>query len=219
MGTECGLRQRKKERTRRALTEAAIELFDRKGYDETTIAEIAAAADVSTRTFFSYFPTKEDILFADTEARVDTALAVIDARRPADRPADVLMRAVQAILEAHVATDFFGRIAPLRMRLVLAAPALQGHALQRLFSAQRRMARHLHAAFPDELDAVGAASAVGAFMGALIGAVMASLEDVHTAEQLVTRQPDELMERLKRAAEIAILGIGELGAPTGASGR
>jgi len=219
MVTECGLRQRKKERTRRALIEAAIELFDRKGYDETTIAEISAAADVSTRTFFSYFPAKEDVLFADTEARVETALAVIDARRPADRPADVLMRAVGAIVESHVMTDFFSRMAPLRMRLVVAAPALQGHALQRLFSAQHRMARHLQAAFPDELDIVGAAAAVGAFMGALIGAVVASLEDVDTAERLVVGHPEELMERLKQAAEIAVLGIGTLGNPPASGAR
>jgi AcrR family transcriptional regulator len=63
------LRDRKRERTRRALIDAAVALFERKGYDETTVAEIAAAADIGTRTFFSYFASKEDILFRDSDTR------------------------------------------------------------------------------------------------------------------------------------------------------
>jgi len=213
MATE-GLRERKKERTRRALIEAAIDLFDRKGYDETTVAEIAAAAEVSTRTFFSYFRTKEDILFSDTETRVDIALAAIDARGPADRPADVLQRAIRVIFESDAGTEL-SRMAPLRMRLVVGAPALQGHALHRLFTAQRRMAEHLRAAFPDELDLVSAAAIVGSFVGALVGAAIVSVADMSTAERLVTAQPELLAERLGRAAEISIRGIGGFGAGPG----
>jgi AcrR family transcriptional regulator len=58
-----GLREPKKRQTRDALARAALELFVERGYDETTLAEIADAAGVSTRTIFAYFPGKEDILF------------------------------------------------------------------------------------------------------------------------------------------------------------
>jgi AcrR family transcriptional regulator len=80
------LRDRKRERTRRALIDAAAALFERKGYNETTVAEIAAAADIGTRTFFSYFASKEDILFPDNDTRTQTTIqAIADTIRPRGR--------------------------------------------------------------------------------------------------------------------------------------
>lgn len=65
-----GLRERKKERTRQAIIEAAWELFRQKGYDAATIDEIADSADVSRRTFFRYFPTKEAVVFHSSADRL-----------------------------------------------------------------------------------------------------------------------------------------------------
>ncbi|MFE9325699.1 TetR family transcriptional regulator [Nocardia sp. NPDC052278] len=59
------LRERKKERTRRTIREVAFRLFREQGYTETTIEQIAAAAEVSPSTFFRYFPTKEQLVLAD----------------------------------------------------------------------------------------------------------------------------------------------------------
>src|SRR5216684_3869976 len=62
---DLSLRERKKQQTRELIVETALELFSEHGYQATTVADIAASADVSERTVFAYFLTKEDILFAD----------------------------------------------------------------------------------------------------------------------------------------------------------
>jgi len=77
-----GLRERKKQRTRELIAATALDLFAEQGFSRTTVAEIAEAADVSERTVFTYFPTKEDILFSDHFA-LEAALSAALASRPA----------------------------------------------------------------------------------------------------------------------------------------
>jgi AcrR family transcriptional regulator len=82
MNAQPGLRERKKQRTREAIVRAAQQLFVERGYHGTTLPDIAEAADVSTRTIFGYFASKEDILFADLDQQ-QAALACAVADRPA----------------------------------------------------------------------------------------------------------------------------------------
>jgi AcrR family transcriptional regulator len=92
-----GLRERKKARTREALHDAAMSLFSDQGFDGTTVEEIAAACEMSPRTFFRYFPTKEDVLFGDFEQR-STALVETLAAQPVDlTPLAAIHAAMRAI--------------------------------------------------------------------------------------------------------------------------
>src|SRR5262245_47636331 len=123
-----GLREVKKERTRQALIDAAAELFERRGYDRTTVADIAAAADISTRTFFSYFASKEELVFPEADDRVHAVVDAIAARGPADGPADVLLHALHNVHEAS--GEMLSPLAALRIRLIQTVPAVRGRALQ-----------------------------------------------------------------------------------------
>ena len=203
-GTPAGsLRERKRDRTRRALVDAAVGLFERDGYDRTTVADIAAAADIGTRTFFSYFASKEELLFPESDARVAAAVAAIAHRKPADRPADVLVRALRDVGAGDgEPDDMVDRVAALRTRLFATVPAVRGRALQIQLDAQREIAGHLRRAFPDELDQVTAAALVGAFVGAVSGALQALLDDPGNPN--ATDDPDQLRRQLRRATDVAL---------------
>lgn len=169
------LRDRKRARTRQALIDAATELFTRNGYDETTIADIAAAADIGARTFFSYFASKEELLFPESDERIQAAIDAIATRTPDEGPADVLLRALRDT--GNTSDDLVSPLAALRLRLTQTVPAVRGRALQLQLDAQREIARHLAEAFPDQLDQVGAAALTGAFIGAIAGALQALLDE------------------------------------------
>jgi len=80
------LRQRHADRTRAAIVSAALELFRERGFQGTTIDEIAERADVGSRTFFRYFPTKEAVLFADAVAQRERMAQQLAARPPDEHP-------------------------------------------------------------------------------------------------------------------------------------
>ena len=184
------LRDRKRERTRRALLEAAVELFESRGYEATTVADIAAAAEVGTRTFFNYFESKEELLFPEPDERVRAAVHAIATRRSDDRPVDVLLRALRAAGDnpgEHLGDDLAARIAVLRAQVSRTVPAVSGRAAHAQLAAQQEIARQLRGAFPEELDDVGAAALVGAVVGAVSGALTVLFSG---------RQPVEDGERL-----------------------
>jgi AcrR family transcriptional regulator len=192
------LRHHKKIRTRQAIVDAATELFATRGYEKTTVADIAAAADIGTRTFFSYFASKEELLFPQADARVAAAADAIATRKPGEGPAEVLVRALR---EAGASDDdLVSPLARLRLELIRTVPAVRGRGLQIQVDAQREIARHLRDAYPDELDEVSAAALVGALVGAVSGALQVLLDD----PDAVAGGPKLLKERLRRATDVAL---------------
>lgn len=80
MTAELGLRERKKQQTRRMLSETARRLFSERGFEHVSIAEIARHADVSEQTVFNYYPSKEDLVYSGLEAFEEQLLAAIRER-------------------------------------------------------------------------------------------------------------------------------------------
>lgn len=97
-------RERKKRQTREALIHAALELFDAKGYEQTAVREITDAVDVSERTFFRYFASKEDLALSFAKDGTDALLAALAARPAAEDPLTALRNAFRESLRV-VTTD------------------------------------------------------------------------------------------------------------------
>jgi AcrR family transcriptional regulator len=197
MGRMTGLRERKKERTRQTLIAVAVRLFEEKGFDAVTVAEIAEAAEVSTRTFFLHFPTKEDVLFANADLRVDLGLRVIAERAPGEHHREVLTRAMAEMIAHSWEEDLASGLAALRIRLAAGSPALGARLYRQYGLAQEDFARALREAY--ELDEVAAAALVGALVGAVGAVAVVSLRRGDT--------PDECRAAMIRATHL-VLGPG-----------
>ena len=90
-----GLRERKKGRTRDAIRDAAHDLFVERGYPGTTVDDIAAAADVSPRTFFRYFANKEEVLFSRFDETLDLLREFLDQRPAGESVGEALRAALE----------------------------------------------------------------------------------------------------------------------------
>jgi AcrR family transcriptional regulator len=101
MSETAGLRARKKERTRQAISDAAIALFLSDGFDEVSVADIAAAAEVSKPTLFRYFPTKDDLVLDRFADHLGELARVVDGRGPGETPLAALHRHFQAGLDGR----------------------------------------------------------------------------------------------------------------------
>jgi AcrR family transcriptional regulator len=204
MEQTLGLRERKKESTRRALVAAAARLFAEKGYAQTTVAEIAAAAEVSTKTLFNYFAGKEDILFCGDRQRLNTALRVIAERGPDEQPVDLLVRLGEELIAsfAHLNGDTDEVTAipyALRVRLILTVPELQARTMHHLQDAQLQLAEALHVAYPDQLDQITAAAMIGALMGAANATRLVSMKQGD--------RPHQVLAATRQGLEVAMRGV------------
>src|SRR5919108_4215791 len=84
MDDQPGLRERKKQQTWGLIAQTARRLFQERGFDAVTVADIARAADISRKTVFNYFPTKEDLFYSGLEFFEARLLEAIRQRKPGE---------------------------------------------------------------------------------------------------------------------------------------
>jgi len=170
MNTELGLRERKKQQTRRAIADAAKRLFLEHGFDQVSVAEVARAADVSEQTVFNYFPTKEDLVFERMDTFEHELLAAV-RNRPEGEPAlHAFVRFILNRSNSAMAGDGKRRVAQLT-RLVTVSPSLMSRERQIVAQYTDALAALLAdetGAAPDDIEPRLAAEAMMAFHRSLI---------------------------------------------------
>ncbi len=151
MPSEPGLRERKKARTHRAISEAAIALFLERGYDAVSVSEIAAAAEVSKRTLFSYFPTKDELVLHRFADHQDEAARVVRGRPPDVTPLDALRDHIRSALgRQDPITGLCDHPAVVAFyRLVSDTPALGAAMARYLTAGEDALTAALHESAPD----------------------------------------------------------------------
>jgi len=127
MDAVVSLRERKKADTRRRLMTLALRLFEERGFDETTVGELAASADVAPRTFFRYFPTKVEVLFGDHDELVALLRDTL-AARPADESIVHAVRRATLVGIQRLITDPAPYLT--RSRLAASVPAAYARSRQ-----------------------------------------------------------------------------------------
>jgi AcrR family transcriptional regulator len=120
-----GLRETKKASTREAIAGAAMGLFVKRGFDHVTVAEIARAANVSEKTVFNYFPTKEDIFFDEVPDRLEALTEAVRNRRPGQSLVET-MHELHAAQTSRLASPGFVHFA----RTIEESPALQAKEIE-----------------------------------------------------------------------------------------
>ena len=207
MSEEVGLRQRKKAETRQALWHAAVGLFLERGYDNVSIAEIAAAANVSKMTVFNYFSTKDDLVFGPMEEHIEEYAKVVRSRATGESVVAALRRHWLDRLAARdpiTGLNDSPGIAGLQ-RLILQTPSL----MPRLYVFVHRSEEALIEALEQETDRLTArlaASQITSVQGVLL---------MHNLEQLLAGRPAddvhaEAVANAQQAFDVLAGGIGYL---------
>jgi AcrR family transcriptional regulator len=195
---KLGLRERKKQQTREKIAQVALQLFAERGYDHTTLAEIAEAADVAPRTIFAYFESKEDILLCGERSFLDDLKRRLD-ERPAGRTTVDALRAFLSEIPPQDEDDL------LRKKVMSDNPELQmkahaGHTRLEPMLAES-IAKDLGAQ-PDDLQPMLAAASVTAAFISVRDRIFAAEEggEPMTHEQAMATL-DQVLEFLRGGLE------------------
>ncbi|MEU3743671.1 MULTISPECIES: TetR family transcriptional regulator [Streptomyces] len=201
-----GLRERKKQRTRDALIRVALELFTTQGYERTTVDEIVEAVEVSQRTFFRYFGSKEEVAFAVQHMVEELFVRALGERPATEGPFDALRHAVLSSWD-H-AGEAIADVVPVELylrnfQMIESTPALLAFHLRRSAETEETIARII--ADREGLDVDGDPRpriAVAAFSGVM-----------RVTGQMWVRGTDQSLEGIRALTERYLDHLGPALAP------
>ena len=193
-----GLRERKKQQTRDRIANEALRLFAERGYDETTLADIADAAEVAPRTIFAYFDSKEDIVLCKELTFLDTLKHKLDERPPGTTTVDALR-------------DFLSTIEPpdeqakLRKRIFQGNPSLQMSMRAQLGELEPMLAESIATDLGAEPDDIRP-RLIAASMTAAFTAVRDRFHEAESGDEPINHEDgmailDEVLEFLRGGLE------------------
>ncbi len=200
-----GLRERKKRERRKAISDVAMQLFEQRGYDAVTVAEIARAADVSEQTVFNYFPAKEDLVFDEAdEVRAGLVAAVRD-RPDGATLVDGFRRIPESMLtrlERYDGTPLVGMAA-----LIAGSPALRRRAREIVVENADALAAAISESAGVPPNSPRAWSIAGALLGLQFGLLRTIVARLRAGEQRDAVLADARVE-VERALELLERGLG-----------
>jgi AcrR family transcriptional regulator len=179
------LRERKKQQTEEAIILSAVTLFERNGYDETTIEEVADAANVSPRTLLRYFDSKAALVLDWIKPKKDEFYVDLTLDRPAsENTLEAVFALALAELHAELADTDRTRIILRQLRIVMSHPGLESLAASRFRDKRSGMARVIAALVGQPEDSLAVQVLTGAFAEMLWSGIQswvrsgASLDDL-----------------------------------------
>jgi AcrR family transcriptional regulator len=179
-----GLRERKKIKTRETIRREAFRLIEQNGYVNTTVDQIADAAEVSPSTFFRYFPSKESVVLADD---LDPVLLDAFARQPADlSPIQALRRAFEIAVETM--SDDQWEFERTRQRLIFSIPELKAAQLDEYYRTIKTITEVVSQRLGRDKDDFE----VRVFAGALTGGLLAVIDEAPVSVEILYRAMDFL---------------------------
>lgn len=189
-----GLRERKKQRTRDSLVRAAYELIVEKGYEETTVDEIVAAVDVSQRTFFRYFSSKEEVAFSLQALVSERYIEAVRRRPPGGSPVEVLASTLDETWESI--GEAIEEVVPLTLymrmwQIIETTPALLAVELRRAVEMEERLAAEI--ARREGLD-LGADPRPRVLVAAFSGVMRAAFRSWSAGEDLTVSAAQRAVE-------------------------
>ena len=197
MEASYDLRERKRTRTRLMIQAEAMRLFAENGYENTTVEQIAYAAAISPRTFFRYFPTKEDVVLWDEYDPI--AVDLFEARPEGESPADTLRAIIREAVAGLYRRDPEQLL--VRARLLGSVPELRARMLEQQDSGNELLASLLARRHGRPVDDLGIRVLASAFGAAITIAVDAWQKDGGESD---------LLELVERAIDALATGLREL---------